>query len=151
MGTKYKGSHIEMCALNAFIALARSASALSSKFERELAEFDLSSGQFGVLEALYHLGSLQQKELGAKLLSSKGNITLIIDNLEKRELVERIVDKHDRRVTNVNLSQRGRALIKKIMPKHVKSITDCFSVLTEKEMELLRQVCKKVGCCARNQ
>mgnify|MGYP000381933987 CR=1 FL=1 len=42
-----------------------------------------SCSTFGILEALFHLGPLSQKSLGQKVLSTKGNITTIVDNLEK--------------------------------------------------------------------
>ncbi len=116
MGTKYKGSTIEINALNAFIALVRCVTTLSMKLEQHIAKYNLTSGQFGILEALFHLGTMSQRDLGKKLLSSKGNITLIVDNLEKRELVERLSDLEDRRITNIQLSKKGKASIKKIMP-----------------------------------
>lgn len=148
MSTKYKGKKIEVCALNAFIALTRCVSTLSAKLERQTRGYELTSGQFGVLEALYHLGSLSQREIGKKILSSKGNITLIIDNLEKRDLVERLADPQDRRITNVRLTPKGKALIKKMMPEHVELITNYLSVLTEKEMEMLKLFCKRIGLSA---
>ena len=55
----------------------------------KVAEYDLTAPQFGVLEALYHLGPLCQKDLAAKILKSSGNMTMVIDNLEKRDLVRR--------------------------------------------------------------
>ena len=42
----------------------------------------MTVSQFGVLEALHHLGPLRQGEISAKLLRSGGNITLVVDNLE---------------------------------------------------------------------
>ena len=54
-----------------------------------MAAFDLTISQFGVLEALYHKGPLCQRDIAAKILKSTGNITMVIDNLEKRELVRR--------------------------------------------------------------
>ena len=89
MATKYKGTPAEELALNTYIKLTRA----TSTFETRLAHRDtidaLTHTQFGVLEALYHLGPMCQNEIGAKLLKSGVNITLVIDNLEKRILVRR--------------------------------------------------------------
>ena len=58
---------------------------------------DVTVSQFGVLEALHHLGPLRQGEISAKLLRSGGNITLVVDNLEARGLVQRTREANDRR------------------------------------------------------
>ena len=66
MGTHYPGSKKTTEALNSYIKLIRAAESLSSKINLELNEFGLTESQFGVLDALYHLGSMKQKELGKK-------------------------------------------------------------------------------------
>ncbi len=83
MGTHYDGSESEVKTLNAFIKLMRASESINNRLNRHLAEQDLTVSQFGVLEALLHLGPLNQKSLAEKLLKSGGNITLVIDNLEK--------------------------------------------------------------------
>ena len=90
MGTHYKGSRKETDALNSYIKLIRAAESLNSKINLELSKLDLTESQFGVLDALLHLGPLKQKEIGKKILKSGGNITMVIDNLEKQDLVQRI-------------------------------------------------------------
>ena len=145
MGTKYKGKKNEIHALDAYIALRRSSNAIGSRLLKHLTEQNLTPGQFGVLEALFHLGPLSQRDVGKKLLSTKGNITLIIDNLEKRDLVKRVAYPEDRRLTTVQLTPPGKALIHKIFPSHVRQVTKIMSTLTLKEMDELKRLCKKVG------
>lgn len=101
--------------------------------------------QFGVLEVLHHLGPMCQNEIGAKLLKSGGNMTLVIDNLEKRRLVQRQRNPQDRRMMNVSLTQAGEALISKILPGHVQAITEEMSVLSPEEQETLGELCRKLG------
>ncbi|MEM7395690.1 MAG: MarR family transcriptional regulator, partial [Verrucomicrobiota bacterium] len=98
-----------------------------------------------VLEALLHLGPLCQKDIAAKILKSGGNITLVVDNLEKRGLAERVTDPDDRRRTNVVLTREGRERIESVFPRHVEQIVDEFSVLNQKEKKQLADLCKKVG------
>ena len=81
MGTHFSGSKKNIEALNSYIKLIRSAESLSSKINLQLSEFGLTESQFGVLDALYHLGPMKQKELGKKILKSGGNITMVINNL----------------------------------------------------------------------
>ena len=87
MGTHYKGTAKEKLAPDTFIKLIRSVNSLSSGINLILSKNSLTESQFNVLDALYHLGHLTQKELGKKLLKSGGNITMVIDNLEKLGLV----------------------------------------------------------------
>ena len=71
----------------------------------------MSTSQFGVLELLHHLGPMCQSELAAKILKSTGNLTMVVDHLEERGLVERRRDTGDRRFITVHLTEAGEALI----------------------------------------
>jgi MarR family 2-MHQ and catechol resistance regulon transcriptional repressor len=105
----------------------------------------LTPSQFGVLEALHHLGPLSQSEICGKLLKSGGNITLVIDNLEARNLVRRGRSPSDRRVVTVSLTDAGRELIERIFPEHVRAIVEEMGVLTADEQETLGRLCRKLG------
>jgi MarR family 2-MHQ and catechol resistance regulon transcriptional repressor len=105
----------------------------------------LTTSQFAVLEALFHHGSLSHKELADKILRSSGNITLVIDNLEKRELVCRHTDPDDRRKMLVSLCAEGDTLIRRVLPSHLDRIFKVFNVLNEGEIESFSTICKKLG------
>lgn len=145
MGTHYEGTKKEEQTLNAFIKLMRATESINNRLNRQLAEQDLTVSQFGVLEALLHLGPLNQKALGEKLLKSGGNITLVIDNLEKSGWVERQRDPEDRRSMLIHLTEAGEKLIRSYFPKHLKHIMKEFEPLTSKELEKLAEMCKKIG------
>lgn len=145
MGTHYKGSKKEKTTLDAFIKLMRATESLNNRLNRHLAESDLTVSQFGVLEALLHLGPLNQKTLGEKLLKSGGNITLVIDNLEKCNFVKRQRNPEDRRAMLIHLTNKGEKFIKEFFPKHLQEIKKEFSVLSDKEKEELARICKKLG------
>jgi MarR family 2-MHQ and catechol resistance regulon transcriptional repressor len=145
MPTHYRGSAREVRALNTFIKLTRASDSVMRRlFSRETAA-ELTHGQFAVMEALYHLGPLCQGEISAKLLRSGGNITLVIDNLEKQGLVRRERDATDRRLVRVHLTPQGRKLIERIFPAYVQAIVEEMSVLTPAEQEQLGALCKKLG------
>ena len=135
----------KMRALNTYTKLMRAAESITARTHRHLSAKGLTISQFGVLEALCHLGPLSQKEIGSKILRSGGNITMIIDNLEKRGLVQRKRDKTDRRVFIVHLTDEGNKRINKIFPPHAAKISDEMSVLSAAEQETLGGLCKKLG------
>lgn len=145
MGTHFKGNESEKTTLNAFIKLMRSVESLNNRLNRHLAEADLTVSQFGTLEVLYHLGPLNQRAIGEKLLKSGGNITMVIDNLEKCGYVERKKDPSDRRAVLIHLTKEGEAFIKDFFPRHLEKIKEEFSVLSEKEKNQLADICKKLG------
>jgi MarR family transcriptional regulator, 2-MHQ and catechol-resistance regulon repressor len=145
MGTRYVGTKEETRALNAFIKLVRSALSVSGRVESSFSEIGLSVSQFGALEALYHLGPLYQKDLASKILKSNGNITMVVDNLEKQGLVERVRDEQDRRHYSVRITAKGSALITSFFPGHVRRIVKEMSVLTKGEQDELARLCRKVG------
>jgi len=145
MGTKYIGTKEEKRALNTFIKLIRAGQSLSGRVEAHFSELGLTVSQFGVLEALFHLGPLNQKNLAAKILKSTGNITMVIDNLEKRGLVKRTRDENDRRHYSVGITPKGAGLITSFFPKHVARIVGEMSVLSGAEQDALAALCKKVG------
>ena len=107
MPTRYDGTDEEERALNAFIRFSRAFNTVNQHIRETFRTHNLSSGQFGVLETLYHVGPLYQGELGEKLLQSKGNISTIISNLVERDLVERRRDPEDRRYVKVHLTEAG--------------------------------------------
>jgi MarR family 2-MHQ and catechol resistance regulon transcriptional repressor len=146
MGTKYRGTAAETRALNAFIKLMRATNSLGGNLSRNLAaEADLTMSQFAVLEALLHLGTLSQGDICGKLLLSGSNITTVIDNLEKRNLVRRERRKDDRRVVEVSLTAKGRELIEHLFPAHARRITRLFSALSSKQQDQLAALCRTLG------
>jgi MarR family 2-MHQ and catechol resistance regulon transcriptional repressor len=145
MATHHQGSEQEKRALNAFITLMRAADSLKARLAEGLATHGLSSGQFGILETLLHLGPLCQKQLAKKLLVSGGNVTTVVDNLEKRALVVRQRSTADRRLVTVALTPAGRKLISVAFPRHLSTIVAQFEILTAAEQETLRNVCRAVG------
>lgn len=145
MPTKYRGPESQVRALNAFITLARASEAVVARLQRDLAGKRLTTSQFGVIEALFHLGPLCQGELAGKLLRSGASMTSVVEGLEKRGLVVRQRTEEDKRFVRVALTGKGRRLIQEIFPAHVETVTRLFSLLTEEEQEQLRRLCRKLG------
>jgi MarR family 2-MHQ and catechol resistance regulon transcriptional repressor len=144
MQKKYKNSR-ERKALKTYVKLMRAAESVTARIHKHLSSIGLTLSQFAVLEVLYHLGPLSQGEIGRKILRSSGNMTMVIDNLEKNGLVRRKRDETDRRFFIVHLTDRGFKLISNIFPPHARVITREFGVLTDAEQDALASLCKKLG------
>lgn len=136
---------LNSAALDAYAKLMRAADAVTSRIYRHLDDSGLTVSQFGVLEALYQLGPQCQKDLANKILKTSGNLTMVIDNLEKQGLVKREQDPSDRRVWNVHLTERGRRLIAQVFPKHATLVAEEMAILKPTEQATLAKLCQRLG------
>jgi MarR family transcriptional regulator, 2-MHQ and catechol-resistance regulon repressor len=143
--SRYSGDRVERLALSTYLKLTRASESLWNRLALGLQRHDLTLSQFGVLEALYHLGSMHQRDLGERILRSSGNMTLVIDNLEKRGLVRRERSVEDRRFIQVHLTEEGARLIRRVFPAHADAITRQLAVLTPEEQRALGNLCRKLG------
>ncbi|MBC8412452.1 MAG: MarR family transcriptional regulator [Nitrospira sp.] len=141
----FKGFEFSSKALKPFIQFMWASDLVRSRVHSHLNQFNITVSQFGVLDALFHLGPMSQKELGKKILKTSGNITMVIDNLEKNTLVQRVRNEKDRRFFTIHITAKGKTLFKKIMPDQIQAIEKQLGKLTNAEQEELGRLCVKLG------
>lgn len=129
--------------LAVYVKLMRATNALTNRIHGHLKEDNLTVSQFGVLEALYHLGPLSQSELGEKILKSNANLTTVVDSLEKKALVRRQRTDEDRRRVTVHLTKYGRELIARVFSRHAEITAREFAFLDTEERESLVRILRK--------
>ncbi len=142
--TKKYGKKADL-ALSLWVKLARASSTFSRLTNLDIQRYGLTQPQFSVIEALGHLGPMKMGSFCSKMLTSGGNITVVIDNLEKDGLVERVPFPKDRRAITVRLTLKGEKLFHDIFSKHAQFVTKVASVLTEDEQVQLSALLKKLG------
>src|SRR5271157_2570333 len=91
-------------ALATYVRLIRAANAARNHASRHLGGTRLTLTQIAVLEALYHLGPMSLSDIAQKILTTGGNLTMVLGNLEKQGLAFRQKSPEDRRVPIVVLS-----------------------------------------------
>ena len=131
--------------LKLVIALSRTQTSFARAIQNFLTPYDLTTAQFGVLEALYHLGDLKICELIDKTLSTSGNMTVVIRNLEKEGLITRHVNVEDRRAFVIGLTEAGRTLIRPVFEQHLFLLEDVFGRLTVEDKDALLVLLKKMN------
>jgi MarR family 2-MHQ and catechol resistance regulon transcriptional repressor len=144
MPTKHYGPRAT-AALDLWVKLARASAAFSHRTHEHIRTFGLTGSQFGALETLGHKGPLTVGELCRKQLVTGGNMTVVIDNLEREKLVERVRSETDRRVILVHLTEKGKALFDDIFPKHAEHVAILASALDPSEQRNLARLLKKLG------
>jgi MarR family 2-MHQ and catechol resistance regulon transcriptional repressor len=135
----------EKLALNTYVKLMRAANAARSYASRSLLESGLTLTQFAVLEALYHLGPMSLSDLARKVLTTGGNLTMVVGNLEKQGLARRQSCPEDKRVLIVVLTAKGKTLMRDTFPRHAAAIGEFLSILSPEEQERLGELCRKLG------
>lgn len=132
--------------IKAYIVFMRAAESVGNRVNLPLIEGNLSVSQFGVLEALLTLGPMSQKDLAAKILKSHGNLSVVVDNLAKRELVTRTRGAvEDRRIVIVALTPEGERLVRAVLPSTIERIEREMRILTVEQLQELARMCKALG------
>jgi len=116
-----------------------------SHFQRVLSDFDLSISAMNILMILKHDegNGCTQQELSRLLLVSRANITKVIDGLEKREVVVRTFSQEDRRARVIRLTEAGRALANRVMPRQTEEVSRIVAGLSGSEIGLLSKLLAK--------
>ena len=144
---KYKNdySKTSQSNLRTLVILSRTAQTVHRREVQTIKASGLTVSQFGVLEVLYHKGALRISTVMEKILSTGGNMTVVINNLVKSNLIKKYKDPEDSRATVVELTSQGEELMDLHFPKHIENIDEIFSVLEEDEKTRLTQLLKKLS------
>jgi MarR family 2-MHQ and catechol resistance regulon transcriptional repressor len=120
--------------VSAYVKLIRAGEALHSTVSKGLALDGLTASQFSTLKVLRLRGPLAQRDIANYLLKTGGNVTVVVDNLEKQGLVVRIRDTDDRRFVFVRLTSDGEKLFDRIYPAHLDRIRSVMAALDHQVM-----------------
>lgn len=105
-------------------------------------EYDLSLSQ---LDALKTLGGepCSQRQLANSLHFDASNVTDIVDRLEARGILSRVVDPNDRRVRRLVLTEEGQAIRSKIVDRVVDDSP--VAKLSRTDQQALRDILAKIA------
>lgn len=104
--------------------------AIFRDFAESLGEFDVTPGLFGILVIIEANSGLKQTELARAAHLDRSTVVSVIDNLERRGLVERRPAENDRRSNSLVLTADGTALLKKLkrrVQEHEKRLVEHLS------------------------
>src|SRR6185503_9094866 len=104
--------------VHVFLVLWKAARAVEAYAQNSVSQLEMCGSDFAILEALLHKGPLPVNEIGKKILLTSGSITVAVDRLETKGLVERRAHGTDRRARIVHLTMEGRRLITRIYGEH---------------------------------
>jgi DNA-binding MarR family transcriptional regulator len=129
--------------LSVWIRIIKAYNLVLRKARSRLSECTLS--QFDVVAHLVReKNGMTSVELSRRLLVTAGNITGLIDRMEKSGLVERRRHAGDRRTIRIHLTGKGRKLAERVIPKHSADIESIFAVLSDAEKNQLHKSLDKL-------
>lgn len=135
----------EQSALRALTIFLRASGSVTNMLKKDMQSYGLNPTEFTVMEVLYSKGEQPIQIIGNKVLLASSSITYVIDQLEKKNFVERKVNEKDRRVTLVSLTDQGHKIMEDIFPQHTEIINELYSELSDDELSQLSESMKKVG------
>src|SRR5437763_15349506 len=132
--------------VHVWLVLWKAAQAVEAYAKRSIEHLELGGSDFAVLEALLHKGALPVGDIGRKVLLTSGSITVAVDRLEAKGLVERRASADDRRARIVHLTKEGRKLITRAYTEHAADMERLAAAsLTTAERTTLIRLLKKIG------
>jgi DNA-binding MarR family transcriptional regulator len=112
-------------------------SGLREEFGTTLPRFDLMA------QLERHREGLKMNELSRLLMVTGGNITAIVDQLEKEGQVERLDDSADRRAFRIRLTRAGEKSFTEMARAHEQWVVELLAGLSRREHdELLKLLAK---------
>ena len=100
--------------------------------------------QYLVLDILWENQPLSQQKIADMIQKDKNSVTKIIDSLEKKNLVSRIVDKNDRRINIIELTEDGRNLEKIATDVAIKFMNDVVQGIDKQDLDSYMKVMRQM-------
>lgn len=105
---------------------------------------ECTMARFDLLASLDRTDGQPLASLSRNLLVTAGNLTGLVDRAARDGLVVKRSDAHDRRVSRVYLTRKGRSLVQQTIPRHARAVQKTFSSLTAEEQIELRRILGKL-------
>ncbi|MCX7304798.1 MAG: MarR family transcriptional regulator [Hyphomicrobiales bacterium] len=128
-----------------WVAVARACHAVERAVAAALIPLDLKPAQLDVLMNLYRHPGMSQHDLARKLLVGRSNITMLLPQMETRNLLRRQADQKDKRVMRLALTNEGEALLMKALKVHTALIEKAMSQSSPAECDLIGEQMRRVA------
>ena len=113
-------------------------SRLREEFETTLPRFDLMA------QLDRYRDGLKMNELSRLLMVTGGNVTAIVDQLEKEGMVERLDEPDDRRAFRIRLTRKGEKSFTEMAREHEEWVVELLAGLSKREQDDLLKLLAKL-------
>lgn len=119
--------------------LVRTYQAFDAFSGQHIRKLGLTMSQFDVIATLGNTAGMSCRDIGEKTLMVKGTLTGVLDRLEKKQLVTRTENPHDKRSVLVQLTPAGQRVFESAFPAHLAHLEVAFKRLGKQRLATLRQ------------
>lgn len=132
------GPASRQAAVSAWLRLLKVQALCEREIRRTLGD-GFTLPQFDVLNQLARRPEgMTSVELARQLVTTAGNLTGIVDRLEREGLVRRTPHPADRRAVRLTLTARGRRVVRAAVPTHHRTVARLMAALPRRDVERLR-------------
>jgi MarR family 2-MHQ and catechol resistance regulon transcriptional repressor len=128
-----------------WVRLAMTFNVIHHEIKHEISKEHFTVPQLEILSCLDRTKGLPLSVIAERLLVTGGNVTGIIDRLERDGYVYRVRDKNDRRIVKALLTEKGFELYKSFLPRYKEIMNRINSGLTFQERKQLQRLLKKLA------
>ena len=128
-----------------WIAVAKVHAMVEKAMTKGLLPLGLKLPHYDILANTYRFPGLTQQDLATKLLVGRSNLSMLLPELEKRNLIRRTPDSADKRVRRLHLTESGTELVMDGLKVQVAIIEDMMQALSAEECDQLGDFMRRVG------
>lgn len=105
---------------------------------------NITPEQYLVLDILWEKQSLSQQNIADIIQKDKNSVTKIIDSLEKKHLVKRVMDKKDRRINKIELTEDAIAMEKVATEVAIAFMNEAIKGIDNKDLDSFVNVMRQI-------
>ena len=114
-------------------------------FSENLSDFGITPGQYGVLACLWENETLSPKEIATLLQVENSTISGVLDRMQKRGLIDRVLNPNNRRSISVKATAAGMALKEPVQKKMEELNEAVLHNFSQQEREELFSLLRRIG------
>jgi MarR family 2-MHQ and catechol resistance regulon transcriptional repressor len=130
--------------MRTWMQLYRAFNKIRSHETGHITSFGITMNQFEVLEVLYHRGDLNIGSITKLIMSTPGNVTVVVKNLKRDGLITSMPDPQDKRASILSITQKGKDVIEELFPSHAKNFEEYFKEFELDELDELFMLLRKL-------
>lgn len=123
--------------LPTLLSVVRAYQTFDAVSDAHIRQLGLTSPQFDIIATLGNTPGMTCREIGERTLITKGTLTGVLDRLEAKDLLTRVVSNEDRRSFTVKLTRKGQDCFEAIFGNHLAYLDRFFAQLSDEERRII--------------
>jgi MarR family transcriptional regulator, 2-MHQ and catechol-resistance regulon repressor len=130
---------------HAWLVMLKAWQAIGRYLRPTMSAEGLGESDFRVLEVLLNKGAMPVNGIGPKVDLNPGSVSVAVDRLYQKGLVNRTECSSDRRIRTVSLTEKGRQVFLPLFHRHAALIRRVFQDVSAEDLQRFEVILKKIG------